>query len=368
MQKDGRFRFQRIWFDRFEVNRGGWREIATAHLAKLPFPRPAADLALLKFLFETLPALLDKNYAPELLEVADAYGWLCYQFWQAEAAFPSYSESYAGYLRAALERGTIDPQALALARVINAQEEPGQCGFNQLMLSDVEIVRQGEAWRKEGRFEPFLKAHEKYEEYVTYLENHAGFRAEWAALKTAFPQQVARRKIIRRSLIPERSWYQGHGAKFGTDAERFQAIFDVLCWKYYLWAVEGDRPLLMKPTVAATPFGTQIFIPGYMSFDGKRDLDLTLLSRLHRARGAARQGPGFSAARKTEADNRRKAKALDTQARAQGLRGDARWRFIARGLGKVDSGDDREIRRLVAREPAAPRRTGQRRTIRSTTR
>jgi hypothetical protein len=36
--------------------------------------------------------------------------------------------------------------------------------------------------------------------------------------------------------------------------------------------MKGDEPLLMKPSVVFTPFGTEIFIPGYISFDPKRDL------------------------------------------------------------------------------------------------
>ena len=87
-----------------------------------------------------------------------------------------------------------------------------------------------------------------------------------------------------------------------------------------------------------------------LSFDAKCDLDLAQLSKLHRARGAARQGPGFSAARQAEIVNRKKAAVLDGEARARGLRGDARWRFITVGLGKVDSGDYRETRRLLAKK------------------
>lgn len=338
------------WLKLFGLRTTSWRRDATEHFSNLPFPNPTVDLALLEFLFEELPGRVARAKAAGYREVAEAFGWMCYQFWQAEAAFPSYSQAYAGYLRAALEREDIEARTLVLARMINRQEEPGRCGFNELVLTDVEAVRQGEAWKKAGLFEPFLKAQEKYDEYAGYLENHADFRAEWAELKTAFPQQVARRKIIRRSLIPERSWYQGKGAQFGTEAEQFQAIFDVLCWKYYLWGIERDRPLLMKPTVAATPFGTQIFIPGYLSFDAKRDLDLAKLSRLHRARGAARQGPGFSEARRMEIVQRAKAKELDAEARRRGLRGEARWQFITVGLGRADNGDYRETRRLLARK------------------
>ena len=324
-----------------------WRGSAKDHLSRLPFPNRTVDLSHLEFLFETLPRLERRYRTAAFREVAEAFGWMCFQFWQAEAAFPSYSEAYAGYFRAALERGKIDRKTLALARVLLRGTEEGRCGFNVLQLSDVEAVREAERLKKSGHFEPYLKAQEKFDEFAAYLENRSDFRRDWEEIKAAFPRQVKGRKILRRSLVPERSWYQGRGAKFGTETERFQATFDVLCWKYYLWGVENDRPLLMKPTVAATPFGTQIFIPGYLSFDAKRDLDLTRIGRLHRARGAARQGPGFSAARKEEIERRKQAQQLDAEAKAKGLRGDARWSFIARGLGRVDSGDYREIRRLL---------------------
>jgi hypothetical protein len=46
----------------------------------------------------------------------------------------------------------------------------------------------------------------------------------------------------------------------------------------------------MKSSVVFTPHGTEIFIPGYISFDPKRDQKLGVVSRLHRARGIRQQG------------------------------------------------------------------------------
>jgi hypothetical protein len=54
--------------------------------------------------------------------------------------------------------------------------------------------------------------------------------------------------------------------------------------------MEGDRPLLLKLTVNLTPFGTMILIPGYWSFDPKRDLNWKAITALHRARGVQRYG------------------------------------------------------------------------------
>ena len=57
--------------------------------------------------------------------------------------------------------------------------------------------------------------------------------------------------------------------------------------------MHGDEPLLMKPSVVFTPLGTQIFIPGYLSLDAKRDLDFKRINTLHKARGLPRQGEDY---------------------------------------------------------------------------
>jgi hypothetical protein len=111
--------------------------------------------------------------------------------------------------------------------------------------------------------------------------------------------------------------------------------------------MKGDEPLLMKPSVVFTPFGTEIFIPGYISFDPKRDLKLGLVAKLHRARGVQRQGPGFSPARIENEKKAKRAFDLDKQAKARGLKGDKRLRFVADELGIKTKEDYREIRRLI---------------------
>ena len=112
--------------------------------------------------------------------------------------------------------------------------------------------------------------------------------------------------------------------------------------------MKGDEPLLMKPSVVFTPFGTQIFIPGYISFDPKRDLKLGVVSRLHRARGIRRQGEGFSVGRIEHEEKAKRAFDFNEQAKADGLKGDERLRFVADKLGIKTNEDYREIRRLIA--------------------
>jgi len=274
---------------------------------------------------------------------------VCFAFWQCESAFPSFPENYAQFLRDALEKAPAqrDPSTVAMATMIVSGAD-GRCGFNRLQLSEPAVIRESEALMHEGRYEFYLRAQEKYAEYETQLENSAEIRADWQHIKACFAAQLRGHEIVRRSLIPERNWERGPGAQFAKAPQRFQAVFDLFCWKYYLWGIKGDQPLLLKTSVVFTPYGTQLFIPGYLSFDPKRDLDFSKVMRLHRARGIARQGPGFSVGRRELAKLRRKAKAADRDARRCHLVGEARYQFICQQVPFRDSGDYRRLRKLLS--------------------
>ena len=113
--------------------------------------------------------------------------------------------------------------------------------------------------------------------------------------------------------------------------------------------MEDERPQLLKASVVFTPLGTQIFIPGYLSFDPKRDLDFKKIASLHRARGINRQGPGFSIGRKELAERKRLAKIADKEARRRKLRGDARYEFIVAKISHIfiDHPDYRRTKKLL---------------------
>lgn len=289
--------------------------------------------------------------------VFSAVATLSAQAAQSDAHFPAFAENYARYLRLSLGREAARGAASAIVKLLSSGASSDRCGFQPLKLADAELVRESERWLTEGRFEPFLKAKEKYEEFAARLRDEPGFRRDWRAVRKAFPRETASKKILHRTLVPERNWVRDGGAKFRTRAQRFQAVFDLLCWKYCLWGVGRGRPLLLKPSVVYTPHGTQIFIPAYMSFDAKRDLDLGLITRLHRARGQQRQGTGFSTARLERESLRRQAREADRAAREQGLRGEARYAFIGRQIGRAEFADPRAIRALLTKSKRTTRQT-----------
>jgi len=348
MQED----FEKRWRSRFGLSSQNWLTEVKVRLLQLPLFLERTETApLVSSLFTTVPRLLSRRKDAETLQIAEAFAWCCFGFWQARSAFPAFAESYAKFLKRELFRRERSPHGLLVARLIvefNCQD--GRCGFNRLELADSAAVREGEALISQGEYEFYLNARMKYEEYALYLSESTAFRDEWVTIKTAFPTETRQEGIIRRTFIPERNWVRGKGAQFRTRRERFQAIFDLFCWKYFLWGMHGDEPRLMKPSVVFTPLGTQIFIPGYLSLDAKRDLDFTRINKLHKARGLPRQGTYYLISRKEQLALKKKARDANAKAKSQGLKGDKRYAFICECLGLTNDGDYRKIRKLLKKE------------------
>ena len=342
--------FRSRWLEKFDLPESCWTEGLDERLADRPFCKPKEVKPLLRFLFDVLPGKLEKDTSDDTRLLADAFAWTCFAFWQCGSAFPSFPENYAACLLQALRQPAKkrSSAAIVLARLLVPSNGAagGRCGFNQLALSNPELIRKSEHLIHAGRYEDYLKAKVKYEEYEDALSLSAEFQADWQQIKDNFPAHVRTKKPIRRTLILERNW-ERDGAQFKDASQIFQAVFDLFCWKYYLWAMKGDQPQLLKASVVFTPLGTQIFIPGYLSFDPKRDLDFGKVAKLHRARGVTRQGPEFSVGRKVTAKMKVLAKQADQEARKQHLTGDRRYAFIGQQLRLLDHGDYRQIKRLL---------------------
>ena len=343
--------FRARWLARFGLSADRWPEEAREHLSQLPFTEVRLAEPLIEALFARVPKLLNQRTDPGTLLIAEALAACCFSWWQCGSAFPAFPENYAAFLKTELfktGRNRLPVTELLARMIVEFNVRGGHCGFNKLTLADAETVRDSERRMLEGGYEFYLKAREKYDEYQFYLKELPGFQAEWQAIKAAFPKQTRQPGILHRTLLPERNWERGPGARFDTIANRFQAAFDLFCWKYFLWGMRGDEPLLMKPSVVFTPLGTQIFIPGYLSLDAKRDLDFHRINQIHKARGLTRQGQGFSTGRQANHALKKRAKHLDTQARRSGLRGRARYEFIARNLPYCDGDDFRGVRKLLS--------------------
>jgi hypothetical protein len=95
------------------------------------------------------------------------------------------------------------------------------------------------------------------------------------------------------------------------------------------------------------PYGTMIFIPGYWSFDPKRDLNWDKIVRLHRARGIERQGPKLGAGRQQKSAQLRKLLAAEATAKRMKLKGQPRYSFLKEKSGLSQQTDDAQVRRML---------------------
>ena len=232
---------------------------------------------------------------------------------------------------------------------VEEKSATARTGNNASEAADFEIVLKSEHERREGLAEQAWKASHKFTEYRQSLLDNPEVHADWASFKRHF--EVARwrdsRGIIRRSRLPERNWQRPTHPDLGVTTERFQVVFDFFCWKWFLYGMRDDDPLLEKLTYTLTPYGTQIFIPGYWNFDPARDINWKSVTRLHRARGLAKQGPKLASNRREQTSQLRLLAEADLDAHSLRLHGTARYEYLKNAIGLSLSTDDGQLRRML---------------------
>lgn len=195
-------------------------------------------------------------------------------------------------------------------------------------------VAQFERDVETGGYDELLKQREKYDEAERALLNDEELMATWQNIKQNFDvtKYQNRRGVIRRRVSGERNFRENWNFDWSDERNQFQTIFDAMCYRWKLYGMEHDRPLLLKISVNPTPYGTMIFIPGHWSLDPRRDLDWSLINRLHRSRGAKKQGPKMSAGRVAKLDEAKKVKDLWKSAKKRGLKGESLHEFICTNM------------------------------------
>jgi hypothetical protein len=149
-------------------------------------------------------------------------------------------------------------------------------------------------------------------------------------------------------MAEERNFRKDWEFKKSTQKERFRMVFDAFCYRWRLYGMEGDKPLLLKLSVNPTAHGLMIVIPSYLSLDGRRDVNWPAINELHMARGVLRQGSKMVGNRVERHEQARKAFEAAQTAKKKGLRGEERLEFVATEAGISKSTDPRLIRRLVS--------------------
>jgi hypothetical protein len=217
----------------------------------------------------------------------------------------------------------------------------------------VAVTMQHEHLVQPGDYGSLIHAQHKFQILERELARDPRFLDDWRRLKEAF--DVARfqdrKKIIRRRMLPERNYRTDWRFNWAGRHARFQAVFDVFCWRWNLYGMRGDEPLLMQLTVNLTPYGTMIFIPAYWSFDPKRDLKWRGITALHRARGVRKQGPKLSLNQIGLREDAERAAEFWSRATRAGLRGKQRTLTVMQQMGWDPRTDSSKLRRLLKLAP-----------------
>lgn len=346
--------FSGRWLKKFGL-KSFTEENVREHLQNLPLP-DTRDFELCAFLFLELPKLFRKNESELFRKTADAYARFVFAFWQSKNAFIPFPQDYAWFLREAL-RGKLpllDPCVFTITELAGSESDKSECGFNTFAFRDAEILRSTTRLARNGNYEEFLTetALAKYKEFERNLDASKEFARDWEMLKTLYPdyKKLGGDFVLHRRQVHERGWPRGAGTPFNSIEDGFRAAFDLFCWKYYLWGMDlvEDAPLLLKPSVNITPFGTQIFIPAYMSYDARRDFEHKKIAKLHRAKGVRRQGIAFSEARIENKKLSTEAQKIYDEGKKRGLRGNELLDFVAEKIRRREI-DHRALRRLLKR-------------------
>lgn len=320
----------------------------------LPFSALPAGSDLLIFQHSRLPkcreAMVEEN-DHRGLRLCALFELLMSLALQGNSVFPQNPLHLARLAQQAIEAGPTDDDRLGplLELLVDAQGSGVRAGHNPFQLADANQVVLSEYERSLGMAEPAWKAPHKFAQHCQELSADAAFQADWARLKKSFPLDRFRDSagILRRSALPERYWQPPTYPDLRTTREQFQVSFDVFCWKWFLYGMRRDEPLPDKLTFTFTPFGTQIFIPGYWSLDVTRDLVWKRILKLHRARGVARQGVKLASGQKERRAQLDRLVKADTHAKANGLKGASRYRFLKQAAGLTEATEDRQVRRLL---------------------
>jgi len=219
-------------------------------------------------------------------------------------------------------------------------------------------VAEFELYVQSGRYERLLRQPEKFEEQEKALLAEQELGRAWEEIKRRFATEQYRnsRGVIRRRMAQERNFRDGWEFDWADDRRRFELFFDAMCYRWKLYGMEGDRPLLLKVSVNPTAHGTMIVIPRHWSLDPHRDLDWTFIGKLHRSRGTRKQGPKLSAARMARMEEARLAKGFWEEAKRKGLSGEARYNYVREQMGRDARMDPKWLRRLLRQKGVAGRK------------
>lgn len=203
---------------------------------------------------------------------------------------------------------------------------------------------------KGGNYESLIKAQCKFDAKEKLHLDDAEFIADWTWIKKHFDLNKHQDKngIIRRRMVSERNFHPlDWNFSWRSKSDKFFNVFDTFCYKWILYGMEKDKPLLQKLSVNITPYGTMIVIPRYWSFDCHRDLKWKAITQLHHSRGVPRQGAKLAANFVQRRGQAKVAKRYYLEATGLGKKGEVRTAWVMEKIGMHPATDPKQLRRLL---------------------
>jgi hypothetical protein len=324
---------------------------ALATVVRLPFADSEKLADLLLFQQVRLPKLRSEpGWTEKTQQLGALFELMIGMAMQGNSLFPQNPADIASQLRDALESTQPSPERFAaLIALLLSSDRKMRTGLNFTNARNLEEVVEYEHRRRSRNPEWCWKSPKKYSLLEIELKKQPEFRSDWKFIQTHFYLDRFRDAdgIIRRSPLVEGNWRRPNPSDLRNDANRFQVVFNFFCWKWFLYGMRGNEPMLQKLAVTLTPFGTQIFIPGFRSLDPARDINWAKVTRLHRARGINKQGEKLAEGREAHRKLVDRIVQADRTARQNGLKGVARYDYIKRQAGLSPETDDAEIRQYL---------------------
>ncbi len=217
-----------------------------------------------------------------------------------------------------------------------------------------EVVAAHEHDVQSGSYDQLLKIPAKFGQAELDLQDNKKFRAQWESIKTAFDTAALAdpKGVLRRTMGAERNLRPDFSASLRRRRDAFYPVFDAFCYRWNLYGMRHDEPLLLKFAVNLTPYGTMIFIPAYWSLDPQRDIHWSAIRNLHRARVPGRQGEALAANKAERKEQAIKLSKLDAEAARLNLRGAKKHAFLCDDLGWVHETSPKRLQRLRKDFPA----------------
>ena len=321
-------------------------------LSLLPFHLLENSLELFEFYFsdwQTIKLSFIKSQSETLRSVPLLFDGLLAMTLQGNSCWPEPPWKIAQKIRLlAHEDRKLEKFVKPLVHIL-IHGDDWNTGTNKLFLKNDIPVIISEHHRGKGETEYLWKSHHKYTlQRETILKNPT-FKSDWESIKKDFSlnKYYDRYGIIRRTIMPERNWRKDYNPDYSSLQEQFQCTFDFFCWKWGLYGMKREEPLLEKLSFAITPYGTQIFIPSYWSFDYVRDILWKDLINLHRSRGVGKQGPKLAFNRTEKNKQLKKLYQVCKDADKQKLRGLSKCNFIKSRMVFPPTLDDGQLRKLI---------------------